>query len=301
MSILTAADLLINNDGVKDRDQLFLLRELTRFLTHDSAGVCGFDRMPHEWSKLNRLVSAGGRIPAKSSDATAVLAAWHQECRDLSLIISRQTETIVGERLSRKNINNPVSRFKEEYETLRESCKLFAVLDIPDAAAPLEIVADLQRRTIDVGMTMKAPQDRKSSRARLNWVLRQLKGEMPDDLQIRCNWPGRSEATQFAYEDVLEEPAIIHHGKQGLNVLGFQVFISRRLGVRFTQQSNFIVDLEKTVPEFYRLIGQNLSEWKKRPPTIKPDRGSAEAVSVAALEQDVTEIGNKRHDRSLGR
>ena len=41
MSILTAADLLITNDGVKDRDQLFLLRELTRFLTHDSAGVLG--------------------------------------------------------------------------------------------------------------------------------------------------------------------------------------------------------------------------------------------------------------------
>jgi len=290
MSILTAADLLINNDGVKDRNQLFLLRELTRFLTHDSAGVSGFVKMPPQWTELNRLVSAGGRIPAKSEDATVVLAAWHQECRDLSLILSRLTETSVGERLSRKHVSDPAARIKDEYELLRQSCQLSATLDVPDATAPLEIVADLQRRTIDVGMTIKSPQDRKSSKARVNWLLKQIKGKMPDDLQIRCTWPGRSDTTQFAYSDVVADPAMIEEGKQGLQVLSFRIFISRRLGGRFTQQTNFIVDLEKTVPEFYRLIGQNLTAWQKKAPKIKPDRETPEEVSVAAIEEDVTTI-----------
>lgn len=290
MAILTAADLLITNDGVKDLDQLFLLRELTRFLTHESAGVSGFDRMPPEWTELNRLVFAGGRIPAKSEDALAVLGAWHQECKDLTLILSRQTETPVAQRLSRKHINDPATRLKDEYDQLREHCQLSAVLDIPDTAAPLEITADLQRRTVDVGMTVKSPDDRKSSKARMNWLLKQIRGNMPDDLQIRCSWPGRSDATQFSYSDIMENSSIIEDGKNELQVLSFHIFISRRFGGRFTQQTNFIADLEKAVPEFYRLIGQNLSAWQKSAPKIKQDRETSEEVSVAAIEEDVAVV-----------
>lgn len=289
MSILTTADLLIANDGVKDRDQLFLLRELTRFLTHDSAGVSSFERMPPEWAELNRLVSAGGRIPAKSADAQTVLNAWHQECRDLSLILSRQTETQVRERLSRRHASDPVARVKDELDILRDSCRLIAILDIPAAVAPVEIVADLRRRTIDVGMSIKAPQDRKSSKARVNWLLKQVKGDLPVDLQVRCTWPGRSESTQFSYADLVSDAAIIEEGKQGLQVLGFHIFLSRSLGGRFIQQANFIVDLEAAVPEFYRLIGQNLSAWQERAPKIKPDRATPDEVSVAALEEDVSD------------
>jgi len=103
MSILTTADLLINTQAIEDSDQTRLLEEFRRFLTHESAGVKGFDRMPPEWSELNKLISAGGRIPAKSEDALTVLSAWHQETKDLSLILSRQTETVVSERLFRKH------------------------------------------------------------------------------------------------------------------------------------------------------------------------------------------------------
>ena len=39
MFILTSADLLINNEQIEDTDQMFLLNELKRFLTHESAGV----------------------------------------------------------------------------------------------------------------------------------------------------------------------------------------------------------------------------------------------------------------------
>ncbi|MFT7046869.1 MAG: hypothetical protein ACJAYH_002147, partial [Celeribacter sp.] len=64
MHILTVADLLLSGDGVADTDQKILLNELRRFLTHESAGVKGFDRMPREWSELNKLVSSGGSIPS---------------------------------------------------------------------------------------------------------------------------------------------------------------------------------------------------------------------------------------------
>lgn len=64
MAVLTMADLLLSKDAVSDHDQKILLNELVRFLTHESAGLKGFDRMPAEWTDLNRLVAAGGSIPA---------------------------------------------------------------------------------------------------------------------------------------------------------------------------------------------------------------------------------------------
>ena len=107
MHILTSADLLINQGQVSDGDQLVLLNELRRFLTHESAGVRGFDQMPPEWTDINKLISSGGIIPLRSKDAAIVLDSWHQETRDLSLILSRLTETDVSQRLPRKHVTDP--------------------------------------------------------------------------------------------------------------------------------------------------------------------------------------------------
>jgi len=150
MHILTQADLLLSQDFVSDKDQRLLLNELRRFLTHESAGVKGFDRMPREWGELNKLVSSGGIIPAKSTDASTVLTAWHQETRDLALILSRMTETSVSEKLSRKHKSNGVSRAKDEMNVLREKHQLHVELEIPNAAAPVSVVADINRRSVDV-------------------------------------------------------------------------------------------------------------------------------------------------------
>lgn len=289
MSILTIIDLLLNRDGVADEDQKLLLNELRRFLTHESAGVKGFDRMPPEWGEINRLVSAGGKIPVKSHEAGAVLDAWHQETRDLSLILSRQAETMVTEKLPRKHRNATWERRKDELSILRDTGQLRSALDIPDAAAPLEVVADIARRTIDIGMTLRAPENKVSSKARVNWLLRQIKSEKLGDLFVRLSWPGRSEATQFSVADLLADPSICEKDKAGLQVVKFHIFMAKRLGGKFTQQTNFIKELEDAVPLFYREIGQNLAAWRKPAPRIKSDRSSSADVSVSALQDEAEE------------
>jgi len=286
MSILTITDILLKKDSVVDEDQKLLLNELRRFLTHESAGVKGFDRMPPEWAEINRLVSAGGKIPAKSHDASVVVDAWHQETRDLSLILSRQTETAVQEKLSRKHQADPAQRKKEELQHLREDAQLRSVLDVPDAAAPVEVVADIARRTIDIGMSLRAPEDKVSSKARVNWLLRQVKTEKIDEVFVRMIWPGRSENTQFQLSELIRDPSICEKDKTGLQVTKFHIFITRRLGARFTQQVNFIKELEDVVPFFYREVVQNLQEWRKPAPKIKADRRAAEDVAVGSLQDD---------------
>lgn len=286
MHILTIADLLLSDNGVEDVTQRHLLNELRRFLSHDSAGVRGFDRMPAEWSALNKLVSSGGMVSAKSPLVQPVLEAWHQETRDLSLILSRLTGAQVIEKLPRKYLSDPTLRMKEELQVLKERQCLVSVLHVPDAVAPIDILADISRRSIDVGMTLRAPEDRKSTKARVNWLLRQIKTERVGDLFVRLMWPGKSDPTQHALSDLRSDPTIAEEGKEHLSPHGFHIFLSRRVGARFTQQINFISELEDIVPRFYGEFGSILQAWQKKAPQLKPDRISHDDVSVAGLSED---------------
>ena len=271
MYILTTVDILLNNQDITDADQSLLLDEFRRFLSHESSGVREFNRMPTAWSDLNRLILANGNIPAKSPEAYIVLEAWHQETRNLALILSRQTETFVIEKLPRKHINNPRTRLEDDLKVLREQNHLCCCIDIPDSAAPIEIGANISRRILEVGMTIAAPEDKKSSKARLNWLIRQIKSPKTEDLHVRLKWPKRKEITQFSFSEISADPSIIERGKSGLQVASFHIYLAKSLGNRFTQQTNFIADLETLVPQFYREIGQNLTAWRKPPPRIRDD------------------------------
>ncbi|WP_424973408.1 hypothetical protein [Dinoroseobacter sp. S124A] len=289
MTILTKADLLVSKSAVEDRDQLLLLNELRRFLSHESAGVKGFDRMPREWTELNRHVTSGGTIPLKSQEAEATLSAWHQETKDLALILSRLTETPVSEKLPRKHAGDPSARLKDEAKQLKECQELRVSFSVPDAAAPLEVKANLARRSIDVSMALRAPEDKKSTKARLNWLLRQIKVEDETDIYIRLLWPGNSEPTQHPLSVLRENPDCCDEDKKHLVAHRFEAVLSRQLGARFAQQVNFISELETIVPDFYGRVGSNLSAWRKSAPKIR-DKKSSEDVSTEAIHDDAEDF-----------
>ena len=290
MYLLTNADLLIRNEQVVDDDQALLLNELRRFLTHDSTGVTGFDRMPSAWTDVNRLVAAGGTISPKSDDAQEVIEAWHQETKDLSLILSRQTKTVVEEKLTRAHLLSPIVRQKDELELLRDNLTLESTLFVPDAAANLEIICDLARRSVTVGMQLKAPEDKVSTKARVNWLLRQIKTKQTGDIHIRLNWPGRRSSSQYEYSKLIEEPSIAEVENRGTAVTSFFICVSKKAGVKFSQQAGFISELEEIVPYFYKEVGQNLSAWKKAAPRISEDVASASDVSVDAISEDAEKV-----------
>ncbi|SMX27045.1 hypothetical protein TRP8649_01147 [Pelagimonas phthalicica] len=290
MHILTIVDLLVSGEDVEDADQLVLLNELRRFLTHESAGVKGFERMPREWTELNKFVSGGGQLPSQSDLVLTVLDAWHQETRDLSLILTRMTGTRVLEKLPRKHKDNPGQRQKDELSLLRERLCLSCCLSIPDAAAPMDVRVDLMRRCVEAGMVLKAPEDRKSTKARLNWLMRQLKGQANENDFVRLKWPGTSEPSLFALTDIMENVEIACQDKPHLAPHGFEVFTSEKLGAKFAQQANFVAELERIVPEFYNRLGVQLVAWQRRPPSIKDERSKPEDVSPQGLAVDAEEF-----------
>jgi len=150
----------------------------------------------------------------------------------------------------------------------------------------LEVIVDLARRCIDTGMTLRAPEDRKSTTAKVNWLLRQIRIEHVEDLYIRMHWPGKSAPTQHLVEELRADVKIATEGKEHLAPTGFFIFESKQLGGRFTQQTNFIAELEKLVPAFYGNYGSKLTAWKKPAPQLKTDKSDASDVSTEAISEE---------------
>ena len=286
MSILTTVDLMVANKEIVDHDQMLLMNELRRFLSHESTGVKSFDRMPVEWLEINKIFSNKVSVGPKSDIAAKVVEAWQQEAKDLCLVLSRLTNTIVTEKLSVVHATDPSARIKKGIKKLIDDHCLESSFEIPDAAAPIVVVADLDQRSVFVRMTVAAPLDKKSSKARLNWLLRQFSGCNVDDCFVQANWPGRSAATSYEISDLLENPDLISRDKEHLTVSSFMVFGSYRLSGRFVQLRNFISDIEDKVPEFYAQLGQNLSQWRKKAPKIVEivDNVDVEAIAREAEE-----------------
>lgn len=137
MHILTEATLLLTNDDVDDRDQRFVLNEMVRFLTHQSAGVKGFDQMPAAWTELVNSAQAGAAPSPNTTQTRETIGAWHQVVRDLSLTMSRQIGVEVSPKIPREHLKDLEARAKADAVKLCEEQCLSATLAVPDAAAPI--------------------------------------------------------------------------------------------------------------------------------------------------------------------
>lgn len=289
MYLLTQASLLIENEEIADDTQRVLLQEFIRFLSHESTGAKSFTSMPSTWPEIAAKIHAGGAVKQGAEEVRDVVGAWHQELRDLSLILTRQLKTEVKVRIQRKHVADPLLRLKDDVATLCRENRLEACFQIPAAAAPLDLVADVKARSITTSMRLRAPEDKKSTKARLSWLLRQIgKAELPGT-HIRLYWPGRGSATQYELGALRENADIALHDRKEVAPHTFEIIHVCDLGARFTQRKNFISDLESAVPAFYEQIGQYLKAWQPSAPRMPEDRASRKAVEPSAIAEEMAE------------
>lgn len=268
MYVLTQATLLLHDDEFTSTDQRYILREMVRYFSHESAGVSSFDRMNAEWKDLVVKVQTDGPLNRNLPEVERSVASWHQEERDLCLIMSRRLGREVRLKLSRTHRNDPAARLRDDSEELVQSKLLACTLEIPDAAAPLLVTAHLGRRTIVCSMKLQAPKEKKRASARVNWLLRQLASSAPAGVFIKAGWPGRAQDTYAALEAARANPACLESENAGHAPVTFEVTMVRDLAAKFAGAKTFIESLEEFVPEYYENIGQHLRAWVPAPPKL---------------------------------
>lgn len=285
MHLLTEASLLLQGNLIEDRERLIIINEFVRFLTHPSTGVKGFSQMPSAWTPVVSSIQTGGTVAQSSDDAKEVIGAWHQEARDLSLILSRQLGRDVNIKTPRAHAINHQARTKADLQTLSSEARLKTTLNVPNAASQVEICADLQTKTIQVSMWLKAPDDKKSTKARTSWLLRQIQNADPENLHVRLSWPGRGSFAQYTLATLRDNPNIGSEDKPNAIVTSFEIVMVCEIGTKFNQRKNFIAELERIVPEFYEQVGQKLKVWQPPAPRLSEDKADPEEVSPSALAE----------------
>lgn len=290
MHVLTQALVLLNEHEFEDLTQKYLLDEIVRYFSHESVGVSTFDRMNSEWRDLVVKVQAGSRLSKGSPEVENSVAAWHQESRDLSLLLSRRLNRHVRLSLNRAQTADPVMRLKSDCEKLVNTHDLACVLEVPDAASPLTVTANLARRSLTCSMFLAAPKEKKRTSARVNWLLRQLEKTTADGIFVRAKWPGRAADTQAPLAALRDDPLAIEPENKKLVPLSFEVMMVRDLMGKFSGSRTFIEHVERAVPEFYAKVGQYLRAWVPPPPRIKEKQEATEPEA----NQDGTKDGREK-------
>ena len=267
ISVLTQASLILRDKHELSDEQAFILEEMTRYFEHSNSGVRRFDQMNPEWRALCLGVRNDEPFKRTSPEIENAVTSWHQEERDLCLMLSRRMDEHVDIRISRKHQADPELRFKDTCDSLCASQELRCAFIVPNAASNIEVIVNLERRTVACSMWLNAPGHKKRASAKINWLVRQLRNVAVEDVILRVYW-GRRGTTQASMSEVREDAACLEIGSTSALPSGFEVVMIRGLGGRFTGRRTFIEDLEKLVPEFYDRIGQNLWPWTAPPPSI---------------------------------
>ena len=297
-ALLTNAVLMHEQGERLDTEQAFLIREFIRFFSHESAGVSGFTSMPPAWGEEIGHIQAGGFIQ-KGDNAADIVSAWYQELRDLALQMSRAIGCNISLKMSRAHESDPELRLKNGSEFLATHGKLESILEVPNAASDLFITADLRAKSIKVAMKLDAPKERKTTKARVNWLLRQLKDIKLNDVKVGVVWASRVATSYFSLEELLENPEIVNEVTTSSEVRAFEVIVTTSDTRRFKGRRTVIEDLEDLVPRFYEFLGQHLRAWNPSPP--KPvhsvqEKGSTDPKNPPIAKSEAGIAGNAHND-----
>ncbi|SDZ14353.1 hypothetical protein SAMN05444004_106206 [Jannaschia faecimaris] len=282
--LATSCEILGYRGDVRDSEQAYLLEQLNHFLAHPATGVERFTQMAPAWRDVSMAATRGEALKKTSPEVEEVVASWLAEERDLCLHLSSHVGRDVSVRIERKLADDPAARLKDRITSLTETCILTSCFRVPDCASDIDVSADMARRTVAVTMSVKAPTDRKSTKARVNWLLRMLP-EDDERLRISALWPGRASATTLGISRLREEPEALKSENAAVVPHGFEVSLVATLGTRFSGRKTFIEDLEAIVPTFYDLVGVNLKAWQAPPPKpvksrCDPNPGEVEAEDL---------------------
>ena len=265
----TEAKIQLSKSMVSDPDQAYMLDEYVRFLEHESAGVSEFEQMGKDWVEACKIYFAKSKLTKKSTQALEVVSDWDELMRCTSLSMSRELDTNVTTVLSPKERKDPNGRLEIIRDSFINTGILVSSLDVPDAASPISVEADLTRRSVTVSMFVEAPRDKKRAPATVTWLLRQLKDTKDGQVMIVAKWPGRTPDTYSELAKLKENVDLLLTEHKGQLPRAFEIRSISDLGGKFTQRRNFVPELVSCVTKFYDDIGQHIIPWQAPPPKPK--------------------------------
>jgi len=286
--VLSTAVMQKEHRGVSDPEQAWILGELIRYLEHPRSGAMEFEDMGANWVAVRDAVVAG-TLRASDKSAPEVAARFDALLQYLSLRLGRQLGTDVLPVLSRKEQADPAVRAQGVLSRMVDQAELAGAIRIPNAVAPIHLVADLRAGRVTCFVDVDAPREGRPT-TRVNWIVRQLK-HAPDSTRIEsfvANARGAGSAELLG--KVREDSAVLVTDPKK-EIRSFRVALSVPMGSkRGRGRGAFIDSVLDLVDSFYGDVVQHLKAWspaapKLREPVAVPEE-KASLSSTALSSQD---------------
>jgi len=293
VDVLTEAVVQKQHRGVSDPDQAYILGELIRYLSDPRSGAASFDNMGPGWT----AVRDGARqhtLRRTASEVGDVANRWDDLIRFLGLELTKDLGQDVRQVLAKEE-RTPAARQLALRDSLANTGRLYAELQVPNVAGPLEVVADLRTRQVLVSSRIEAPKQGRS-KGRVSWLLRQLQNA-PETVNVEAKVARSAASLAASLEAVRVDPEVLYP-EAGKEVRQFVLGLRRNLGLkRGTGQGSFIDSVVGTTKEFYGDVLQNLRAWKAPPPKLRkapeealeemPDLPTQVAESIRDAEEEM--------------
>lgn len=252
------ARMLLSHGELENDLQVWILSEFLRYLSHLRSGAAEFVDMGRHWVAVRDAVTAR-TLRASDQKALAVAATWVSLSRHLALRLTAELGVTVKHVLPRRHRTDPAIRNAAVAERLATSGEFEAVLEIPDTAGDLLVVADLRTNKIRCRTTIAAPNEGTAGR-RVSWLLKQLQ-EAPGDVRVEAAFTESGKETCEQLDTVRANPKVLTADRGG-EITSFtleQVFPmgNRRSGTA----ASFIASVTSASDSFYGKVVQPLRGW----------------------------------------
>lgn len=293
-AIFTQAFLLASDkdDPYENDDEAFIISEFIRYLEHSASGLVPLDQMNKDWPQLVKSVQSGHPPNPKAPEVSEMITTWHQEARDVALIMTRKLREPVTISVSRTFMADHAAWVDSEIKQFCAKNVLSFDLDVPNAAGRINVEADFLRRSVRVAIRTNAPRDKARNSARLNWLLRQLKKADLSSISILCITKGRG-ANFGAMANEIDQTSdeFLALGE----IIAFNIEMSSDLSAKFNSRKKFVEELELLVPRFYANVGQHLKAWTPSPPKVDKKVVEASAEDVVEKPEKVDSLTPEAH------
>jgi len=292
LSIISRALLLTENKVIEDPEQAYMLKEIVRYLEHDSSGVIASIRMSNSWRNVAQSVHENIPLAKQDEGVVKAVSDWFQLLRYLSIRLSLALGQSCSISMPRKHVNDPAVRLADAVTEICASSELKSSIDISNAAGKLEITVSFIRKTIDLSVNLETPKDVKQQRAAISFFLNQMKGFEGDDLSVRVNWPRRVPPTALSIVQARDEDERKSLIPDNFKELPSSMDLLRvvDLGIGKLKSSAGLPEIAETeVLRFYKDAIQSLKKWVPEAPRIRQKK-EEEVAKPETLTEGVSSI-----------
>ena len=296
--IETQCRIVLHQNSELTSDQGFILSEFINMISNPKVGSSRYSQMPVGWKQIVNGINSSKKFELNNKYVSAVANGWIQKQQDIALELSRNIGIHVKVSLTKKQKSNHDILHQDVSKNIVDDRHFMkAVFDIPEAADKLILVANIARKSASASMTLKTPpkNEMKTTRKCVTWLLSMIKS---DDSRIRIESKFKKRnPTQVTLEALKKDwRCILHEGAQkDARPISIKVMIYEDLGAHFVGEKKFTERVEKTVIDFYHIVGQHMKQYPvSAPKPIKSEvNGTADETAGKKVVGDNTATGSE--------